>query len=575
MNTPALDFSFLRNQTVGIDSIIDTPFGKRLMSYCDFTASGRCLSFVEEYIMHIQRHYANTHTEDDITGRNMTHLLHQAEEIIKRSVNAGPHGKIVCIGSGSTAAIYKFQQIVGVALPPATRAFLWNLHSEFYKNDSVPDFLSFLNERKPVVFVGPYEHHSNELTWRESLACVERVRLTTDGRVDTAHLADLLQDPKYADRMKIGSFSAASNVTGIKSPVHEIAAVLHKHNALACFDFAASGPYVNIDMNPESDSNGSVDAVFLSPHKFLGGPGSCGVLVFNDRLYHTELPPSVSGGGTVSYVTSFMQEYYNDIEEREKAGTPGVLQTLKAAMVFDIKDTLTTETIEQREQELLEAVFKEWSKTSNIEILGNPDPSTRIAVVSFNIRDPWGSYLHPKFITALLNDLFGIQSRAGCSCAGPYGHELLGIDTNKSVRYRSCVANGYEGMKPGWCRVGFHYSMDFEEMMYVVQAVTFIAEKGYLFLPAYTFDIKTGAWHHHQEKPISNSFSIEEALNITAGRQAPAAIPAEVRHCLYNSYLAEAGKLAEQYGESLPGRMPVLEGELEELRYFSFVHAVR
>ena len=319
------------------------------------------------------------------------------------------------------------------------------------------------------MFVGPYEHHSNEVTWRQGLATVVEVNLAADGGIDLAHLESLLQAPEYQGRLRIGSFSAASNVTGMRSPVREIAKLLHANDAFACFDYAASAPYVEIDMNPPLDDDGgdaSLDAVFLSPHKFLGGPGSSGVLVFNERLYSKGLGPSVAGGGTVDYVSPHDQDFIADIEEREKAGTPGVLQTLKAALVLELKQRIGVARIEAREHELLRRALRRWSAHDGIEVLGNPDPSRRIGIVSFNLRDARGRYLHPKFVTVLLNDLFGIQSRAGCSCAGPYGHRLLGIDQPTSELYRDWVRKGFQGIKPGWCRVGFHYAMDDAEADY-------------------------------------------------------------------------------------------------------------
>jgi selenocysteine lyase/cysteine desulfurase len=292
-------FDFLRRQIVGIDSSFDTPFGRRLMVYCDYTASGRCLVFVERYLQTLQRIYANTHTEDDITGRSMSRLLHEAEATIKMAVNAGPQGRIVACGTGATGAIDKLQQIMGVSLPPATRRVLGDELRQFLGDEKFEGFRAFQQSHQPVVFVGPYEHHSNEVTWRQGLATVVEVNLAPDGGVDLVHLESLLRDPQYQGRLRIGSFSAASNVTGMRSPVRDIARLLHEHDAYACFDYAASGPYVEIDMNPARDADGgdsSLDAVFLSPHKFLGGPGSSGVLVFNERLYPRDLPPSVAGG---------------------------------------------------------------------------------------------------------------------------------------------------------------------------------------------------------------------------------------------------------------------------------------
>ena len=442
----ALSPDYLRQQVVGVDSTFKTPFGERLMVYCDYTASGRCLRFVESYLQSLQRVYANTHTEDDITGRSMSQLLHEAEEAIKDSVNAGPDGRIVACGTGATGAIDKLQQIIGVALSPATRKNIEDALDDAQPGVDSKRFREALQEKQPVVFIGPYEHHSNEISWRQSVATTIEVQLDATGNIDLAHLERLLEDPRYQDRKRIGSFSAASNVTGIRSDVKKIASLLHRYDAIACFDFAACAPYVDIDMNPEPQQEGddpSIDAIFISPHKFLGGPGSSGVLVFNERIYNRELPPSVSAGGTVDYVGMKDQDFISRIEEREKAGTPGVLQTLKAGLVFQIKDRVGVEVINAREYELTDRAMKSSGENENIEVLGNPDPSSRVGIISFNVKDADGKYLHHKFMTALLNDLFGIQSRAGCSCAGPYGHRLLNIDEDQSERYRLAVQQGY------------------------------------------------------------------------------------------------------------------------------------
>lgn len=563
-------FDFLRRQIVGIDSSFDTPFGRRLMVYCDYTASGRCLVFVERYLQTLQRSYANTHTEDDITGRSMSRLLHEAEATIKSAVNAGPHGRIVACGTGATGAIDKLQQIIGVALPPATRRVLGDELREFLGDERFEAFRAFQQSHQPVVFVGPYEHHSNEVTWRQGLATVVEVNLAPDGGVDLAHLESLLQDPQYQGRLRIGSFSAASNVTGMRSPVRDIARLLHKHGAYACFDYAASGPYVGIDMNPPRDADGgdaSLDAVFLSPHKFLGGPGSSGVLVFNERLYPRDLPPSVAGGGTVDYVSPVDQDFIADIEEREKAGTPGVLQTLKAALALDLKRRIGADRIEAREHELLCRAMARWSAHPRIEILGNPDPARRIGIVSFNLGDPRGRYLHPKFVTVLLNDLFGIQSRAGCSCAGPYGHRLLGIDQPTSELYRDWVRKGFQGIKPGWCRVGFHYAMDDVEAGFVIDAVEFIAGFGHRFLPLYAFDPATGAWSHREYREQHVPFSLDAALQ--AGGCDETALPAETRAGLYAACLREAHDWADRLGEP-KGPVPQTEAvSFGELQFFN------
>jgi selenocysteine lyase/cysteine desulfurase len=570
MNLPPIDFGWLRSQVVGIDAPIDTPFGRRLLVYCDYTASGRCLLFVERYLLGLQRLYANTHTEDDITGRSMTQLLQEAEAHIKRAVNAGPAGRIVACGTGATGAIHKLQEIVGAAIPPATRQALNDGLRAILGEERAAQVRAGQRAHQPVVFVGPYEHHSNEVSWRAGLATVVEVRLAADGSIDLGHLEQLLQEPAYLDRLRIGSFSAASNVTGMRSQVAEIARLLHAYGAFACFDYAASAPYVDIDMNPPAGSRGgdpSLDAVFVSPHKFLGGPGSSGVLVFNERLYHRDLPPTVCGGGTVDYVSELDQDFVADVEARERAGTPGVLQTLKAALVFELKQAITVARIEEREVRLLHRAFERWGADQRIEILGNPDPACRIAIVSFNVRDPGGAYLHPKFVTALLNDLFGIQSRAGCSCAGPYGHRLLDIGPDVSEQYRDWVRKGFQGIKPGWCRVGFHFVMDDPEADYIIDAVSFIAAHGYRFLPLYDFDVHTGLWTCRGHRECFQPFSLRDAIEATDCRET--ALPPDVRTPMYLSYLQAARERAESLDSAVSASRRPMEHDFGALKFFA------
>ena len=569
MKNKPLDPAYLRQQIVGVDSTFETPFGERLMTYCDYTASGRCLKFVESYLQSLQRIYANTHTEDDISGRSMSQLLHEAEESIKKSVNAGSNGRIIACGTGATGAIDKLQQLIGVTLPPATRKNICEMLAGPEATVSRENIEEIFNKRQPVVFIGPYEHHSNEIYWRESLATTIEVQMDPSGNIDLNHLEELLLDPAYQHRLRIGSFSAASNVTGMRSDVRSIANLLHAHDAIACFDYAACAPYVEIDMNPEpiGDEDPSIDAIFVSPHKFLGGPGSSGVLVFNQRIYHRELPPSVSAGGTVDYVGIDSQDFISNIEEREKAGTPGVLQTLKAGLVFQIKDRIGAKRIGERERELTERAFSKWADNDNIEILGNPDPAQRVGIISFNIKNPNGSYLHHKFVTALLNDLFGIQSRAGCSCAGPYGHRLLDIDHDTSERYRDVVQHGYCGMKPGWCRVGLHWVMDDAEANYVIDAVLFIARHGHLFLALYDFDLCSGTWTHKHVSITLQTFSLDAALD--SDDTEPAVRTDSLHKQLYDQYMTEANRWVEKLKSNASQSLETLEGELGELQFFS------
>jgi selenocysteine lyase/cysteine desulfurase len=568
-----MDFQFLRDQLIGADAQISTPFGERLMVYGDYTASGRCLALVERYLLNLQRIYANSHTEDDLTGRSMTNLLEEAEHHIKASVNAGPDGRIISCGTGATGAIDKFQQIIGVALPPATRQKLELLLKQCVGPEREAGFREFLKHRQPVVFVGPYEHHSNEISWREILCTVVPVALADDGGIDLADLERLLQDPQYQDRMCIGSFSAASNVTGIISPVHEIAVLLHKYGAMACFDYAASAPYVEVDMNPQNhdyDGDPSLDAIFISPHKFLGGPGSSGILIFNSQLYHRELPPCVSAGGTVDYVGPSSQDFIDQIEEREKPGTPGVLQTLKAAMAFQVKDHMTVEVIEKREHQLLDQVFERWLAHPRIEILGNQDPRRRIGIISFNIHCHGDKYLHPKFVTTLLNDLFGLQTRAGCSCAGPYGHRLLNIGEDLSEKYREWIGKGYSGVKPGWCRVSMHYVMDELEVDYILDAVEFVAEHGFNFLQLYDFDLGTGVWQHKENPVTLQEFSLETALN--CDQDISTSLLFEDRQAAYSQAMTYAHELSASLARQSSPEVN-LQGDLGELQFFTLLEA--
>lgn len=565
--TPPLSLHYLRSQIVGINTQIDTVFGKRLVTYADYTASGRSLRFIEDYLLDKQALYANSHTEDDTTGRVTTELLHQAEARIKQAVNAGPGGRIIATGTGATGAIDRMQQIVGVRLASASRMILEQLSSGFLGAEKNAEYEAYCIDHQPVVFVSPYEHHSNELSWREGICTLVEVKLDIDGAIDLLHLEALLTDPVYKNRLRIGSFSAASNVTGMISPVSEIAALLHRNDALAFFDYAASAPYVNIDMNPPANAHIegdiSLDAIFISPHKFLGGPGASGVLVFNQRCYHGDLPPTMAAGGTVDYVGPDSHTFIQDIEAREKSGTPGILQTLKAALAFEIKATIGSQKIEACEHRMTKQAMQRWGTHPNIDILGNPDPERRVGIISFNILRNGQHPLHPRFVTTLLDDLFGIQSRAGCSCAGPYGHQLLGIDPLHSERYKHWITKGFHGIKPGWCRIGFHYVFDDAETSFLLDAVEFIADYGYRFLPLYSFDKHTGVWEHNQFKKPAIGFSVSEAIEATTTpHPEPDEMPDDERSHLYRSYLETALDIALNLGEP-PADMPLFPDEAE------------
>lgn len=490
-----LNVKLLKKEIIGENYFFEGPYGRRLITYADYTASGKTLKFIEKYLIEIQKSYANTHTEDDFTGSYMTRLLHEALDSIKISLNANDN-YIIPVGSGATGAINKLSQILGVYIPPFTKE---NVSYE-------------IKGSNPVVFVSPYEHHSNELIWRESISDVVKIELTEDGFLDLDDLKKKVGDIKYRDRLKIGSFSAASNVTGVKTDVYEVAKILHENNALACFDFAASGPYVEINMNKDKVSY--FDAVYISPHKFIGGPGSSGILAINKKIYNNHIAPTCAGGGTVDYVSDFGYDFVKNVESREMAGTPAILQIIKTALAFKIKDRISTDTIEKIEEDFTRKAFKRLLSNKNIKILGPTVPEKRIGIFSFMIKFK-DSYLHPRFVTRLLNDLFGIQSRAGCACAGPYGHKLLNIGKEKSEKYRKLINEEINSLKPGWVRVNFHYTINEHEFHFLLNCIEFIANYGYLFLSEYKLDYNTGAWNHINHKEVPLEFNIENVIKFT------------------------------------------------------------
>lgn len=510
----------LREDVLGNDASVRTPFGDRRLTYADYIASGRPLASVERALNEsVLPLYANTHTEDSATGAATTNLVHEASEYIKRCLGADDSYKLLFPGTGATGALKRLQEILGISVPAHLR--------ELVLKQLDPS-------ERLVVFVGPYEHHSNEVSWRESLAEVVTVPLDADGLIDLAALGEALSDPRFAGRPKLGSFSAASNVTGLLTDVRAVASLLHDHGALAVFDYAASAPYVKIDVAASSpDANDWLDAIVLSPHKFLGGPGSPGLLLFRATLYRLTTP-TTAGGGTVTFVSHTRHRYVSDIEAREDAGTPGILQKVRAALAFHVKHAVGIKTIEERERELVARALERLTAVEGVTVLGNLQ-APRLAVVSFLVVSG-GALLHSKFVVRLLSDLFGIQGRAGCSCAGPYGHDLLGIDEETSSCYLDAIERGYEGIKPGWARISFHYLLDDDEFEFLIQAVEFIAANGHLFLPLYSFCWRTGAWRHRELVACEHVFAPEtwEPTGISGGGRADD----------YRRYLEAADELA-------------------------------
>ncbi len=543
----------VRASVIGEDEAIATPFGLRRVTYADYTASGRSLAFIEDFIREtVLPLYANTHTESSGTGLQTSRFRDDAREIIRDAVGArkDEHAVIFC-GSGSTGAIAKLIDCMELRLPAG-------LSDRYRFRDQIPA------ADRPVVFIGPYEHHSNELPWRESIADLVTVPEDEDGRIDLRVLADELA--AHADRpVKIGSFSAASNVTGILSDMDAISTLLHRHGALSCWDVAAAAPYVALDMVPAkgADALAFKDAIFISPHKFVGGPGTPGVLVARRELFRNRVP-GVPGGGTVAYVNPREHRYLDDIERREEGGTPAIVESIRAGLVFQLKDAVGLEAIREREESFIHRAMRRWQEHPCIEILGSHD-LPRLSIVSFVVRRD-ERYLHHNFVVAVLNDLFGIQSRGGCSCAGPYGHRLLGIDLETSRGFEREIARGCEGIKPGWVRVNFNYFLTEAVFNYVLEAVDLVASQGWKLLPRYRFDAPSGMWRHldgQPEPPMSLS-----DIGYRGGAMAFTGHRHHEPESALARYLDEArALLAEPPVPGVPGRRDV-GGDFEHLRWF-------
>jgi len=475
-------FEQFRKHIVGQNQTFVSPFGEQKIIYTDWTASGRLYRPIEEKLLNeFGPFVANTHTETTVSGTAMTKAYHKAKHIIKDHVNANDDDVLIVTGNGMTGVVNKFQRILGLKIPENLRDYT-----------AVPD------EMRPVVFISHMEHHSNQTSWLETIAKVEVVPPDDNGLFCLKNLEALLE--QYKDRtLKICSIVGGSNVTGIQTPYHNVAKLMHQHGGVCFVDFACSAPYVDINMHPE-DEEEQLDAIFFSPHKFLGGPGTSGVLVFNKKLYHN-MVPDCPGGGTVSWTNPWGEhKYIDNIEDREDGGTPGFLQTIKTALSIKLKEQMGVTNILGREHELVDTIFKKLQPISNINILAGQHQD-RLGVISFYIDD-----LHYNLGVKLLNDRFGIQTRGGCSCAGTYGHFLLHVDQQTSKELTDEISIGDLVRKPGWIRMSIHPTTTTAEMDYVCESIIALANNHKDWAKDYEYSKCNNEFIHKSliEKPSSD-----------------------------------------------------------------------
>ncbi len=447
MNNLEEHFKPFRENTIGFNSTFTSPYGEQKLVYADWIASGRLYAPIEKKISEVFGPLVgNTHSESSETGTSMTHAYHEAQRIIKAHCNAGKDDVIITAGSGMTRMVVKLQRLLGLKIP-----------------EQLSDFLTLPDELRPIVFVTHMEHHSNQTTWLETIADVVVLPPNDEGLVDTNYLVKELEKHKNR-KLKIGAFTACSNVTGIETPYHQLAKIMHRHDGYAFIDIACSAPYVNIDMHPE-DPEEKLDAIFFSPHKFLGGPGSSGVLIFDSKLYQNKVP-DLPGGGTVDWTNPWGQhKFVSNIELREDGGTPAFLQAIRAALVIKLKQEMGVEKMREREGELVKIAFEEMKKIPGLHILAD-NVEERLGAISFYVDD-----IHYNIIVKLLNDRYGIQTRGGCSCAGTYGHYLLHVDPEHSKRVTDKINRGDLSEKPGWVRMSIHPTMTNEEIFYIIKII--------------------------------------------------------------------------------------------------------
>jgi selenocysteine lyase/cysteine desulfurase len=469
-------FSSFRNNIIGIDQTFESPYGKQKIIYADWIASGRLYNPIEQSLLNkFGPFVGNTHSGANETGTIMTESYQEAKQIIKKHVNAVKDDVLFFCGYGMTAAINKFQRILGLKVC-----------------EQLQEYTHVPKEQKPVVFLTHMEHHSNHTSWLETICDVVVIEPDKSGAVNLDHFEEVLE--LFKDRkLKIGSFTAGSNVTGIQPPYYKMAKMIHKYGGLCFVDFAAAAPYVNINMHPENPDE-KLDAIFFSPHKFLGGPGTSGVLIFDSNLYKLKIPDQ-PGGGTVDWTNPWGgHKYIDDIETREDGGTPGFLQAIKTALAIKLKEEMGVDEILMRDHDLLNTAMERLAKIPTLHMLAQ-EIKDRLGIISFYTED-----IHYNLMVKLLNDRFGIQVRGGCSCAGTYGHYLLHVDPTRSKRITDKINNGDLSEKPGWVRFSLHPTMTDNELDTVLGAIEMIVNTAGEWSVDYNYSQHTNEYTHKLAK---------------------------------------------------------------------------
>ena len=473
-------FSFFRKNIIGINQTFQSPFGEKKIVYADWTASGRIYKKIEEKLNNeVFPFVANTHTETTTTGATMSLAFHEALSIIKRHVGASENDVIISAGAGMTMLVSKFQRILGLKI------------HEKYKNK-----VNIKN--RPVIFVTHMEHHSNQTSWLETIAEVKVIPHTDQGKIDLEQFSNLVS--QYKERkLKIAAITSCSNVTGVFTPYYEIAEIIHNHNGFCFVDFACSAPYININMHPKNPKQ-KLDAIYFSPHKFLGGPGSTGILIFDNNLYSNKVPDS-PGGGTVDWTNPWGEhKYIDDIEVREDGGTPAFLQTIKTALAIQLKEKMDVKKILLREKELHSMIWKRFSSIENLNLLAD-NFYDRLGVYSFYIEG-----LHFNLGVQLLNDKYGIQVRGGCSCAGTYGHILLNVNKDSSKKITQKINSGDLSLKPGWIRMSIHPTMTNDEVIYIMDAIESLSKNHDIWSKDYFYNSKSNEFKFKNKEFSKNNF---------------------------------------------------------------------